>query len=275
MPCRPPLNPMPDPPTPPHLLRVVQLTDLHLLADPQARYRGLDTRRRFLAALQLAMRLQPQLLLLTGDLAQDEASATYQWLHQQLQASGLNWYWLPGNHDAPLLMQHWAAPVFHHTTKHWQLLGLSSHWPGQAAGWLDSQQLHRLQQALSDPRPLLVALHHPPLQVNSQWMDSINLQNQQAFWQLVDKSDQQQRLKLLICGHVHQPLSRWRGHTRILASPATAAQFTPLQDEFSIDNQALPAIRLIRLQPGGCFSSRLLHYDPEGVTHSAGGQACG
>ncbi|SFX60350.1 metallophosphoesterase [Marinospirillum alkaliphilum] len=257
------------------VFRLVQLTDPHLLADPTARYRGLDTRQRFLAGLQLARRLQPDLLLLTGDLAQDEAAATYQWLYQQLQASGLTWRWLPGNHDAPELMQAWSSSVFHDQTPHWQLLGLDSHWPGQVAGYLSATELERLQQALTDPRPLLVALHHPPIKVNSRWMDAISLDNASNFWQLVDKLDLKQQLKLLICGHVHQPLSRQQGHTRVLACPSTAAQFTPQQDEFSIDDKALPALRLIRLNTRGCFSSRLIHYDPQAVTHSSSGQGCG
>ena len=84
--------------------RLVQMTDLHLLADPQALYRGKATRTSFLEALKLACHLKPDLLLLTGDLAEDEQPATYQWLYQQLEASGLTWQWLPGNHDQPALM---------------------------------------------------------------------------------------------------------------------------------------------------------------------------
>lgn len=243
-------------------LRIVQMTDLHLLGDAHARYRGLDTRQHFLDALALTRRLAPDLLILTGDLAQDEATATYAWLHAQLQQSGLEWVWLPGNHDDPDKMQAFAEPVFHRTYAHWQLLGLSSHQPGQVEGWLDEQQLQRLQQALQQPQPLLVALHHPPIKVNSRWMDAIGLQNADAFWQLVDNPSHQAPLKLLLCGHVHQPLRVRQQQTLVLTTPATAAQFTPFSDDFSINDKGLPAIRLLRLRACGQHTTRLLYYQP-------------
>ncbi|MBE0505941.1 MAG: metallophosphoesterase [Marinospirillum sp.] len=254
------------------VLRVVQMTDLHLLSDPAARFKGEDTRSRFLQALALTKRLAPDLLILTGDLAQDEAQDTYLWLYQQLQNSGIQWFWLPGNHDRPELMQLFAPPVFYHQTPHWQLLGLNTRLPGRPEGELSETELQRLQQALVCNKPLLLAMHHHPLQVKSRWMDAIALQNTDALWQLVDKNTV---LKLLLCGHVHQPLSRWHQGVQVLASPATALQFTPLQNEFSINNKALPAIRLVRLLPGGVFSSRLLYFNPQHFTHREGGQACG
>lgn len=254
------------------VLRVVQMTDLHLLADPAALFKGEDTRKRFLQALALTRKLAPDLLILTGDLAQDEAQATYLWLYQQLQNTGLQWCWLPGNHDDPELMQLFAPAVFYHQTPHWQLLGLNTRLPGRPEGQLSEAELQRLQQALACNKPLLVAMHHHPLQVKSRWMDAIALQNAAAVWQLVDKNT---RLKLLLCGHVHQPLSRWHQGVQVLASPATALQFTPLQNEFSINNKALPAIRLVRLLPAGVFSSRLLYFNPQHFTHKESGQACG
>lgn len=253
-------------------LRVVQMTDLHLLADPEARFKGEDTRRRFLQALALTQQLAPDLLILTGDLAQDEAQDTYAWLHKQLQNSGLQWFWLPGNHDRPELMQGFAPPVFYHQTPHWQLLGLNTRLPGRPEGQLSETELERLQQALRCNKPLLLAMHHHPLQVNSRWMDAIALRNSETFWQLVDKNTV---LKLLLCGHVHQPLSRKHQGVQVLASPATALQFTPLRNEFSINNKALPAIRLVRLLTDGVFSSRLLYFDPQNFTHREGGQSCG
>lgn len=246
------------------VFRVVQLTDLHLLADPCADYRGKNTRANFLAVLKLAKRLQPDLLLLTGDLAEDEQHTTYQWLQQQLKNSGLNWQWLPGNHDNPALMAHFKPTDFYQKTQHWQLLGLNSHWPNHTQGQLNAQQLERIQQALTNPKPLLIALHHPPVAVGSLWKDSLALHNTAEFWALL--KDQQQA-KLVLFGHVHQAFSGKHHHSQTLATPATSIEFTADSDQFSISPSSQPGLRFIRLQTAGRFSSRVLYL--KGSTHQS------
>lgn len=239
------------------MMRLVQLTDLHLLADPSALYRGQATRAHFLAALKLALRLQPDLLLLTGDLAEDEQLATYQWLFQQLNNSGLNWQWLPGNHDNPELMDSFSPTDFHQQTQHWQILGLNSHLPNQTQGELDRKQLERLKLALTNPKPLLIALHHPPVAVNSQWKDAIALQNSAAFWKLLKD---QNHARLVIFGHVHQAFSSSKHACKVFATPASSVQFTANSDNFAISESAPPALRLIRLKPKGVFTTRLIYF---------------
>lgn len=237
--------------------RLVQLTDLHLLADPKARYRGEDTCASFLAGLKLATRLKPDLLLLTGDLAEDEQMATYQWLYQQLENTGLKWQWLPGNHDQPQLMSSFSDTDFYQQTKYWQILGLNSHLPNKTQGRLDTQQLTKLKFALNNPKPLLIALHHPPVKVGSQWKDTLGLENSAEFWQLLQNH---QQTRLVVFGHIHQAFSSKKYHSLNLATPATAIQFTANSNDFAIDNSAQPALRLIRLKPAGKFSTRLIHY---------------
>ena len=241
----------------PNTFRLVQMTDLHLLADPQALYRGKATRTSFLEALTLACRLNPDLLLLTGDLAEDEQLATYQWLYQQLEASGLTWQWLPGNHDQPALMNELKPSDFYQQTAAWQILGLNSHLPKATQGKLASQQLHKLKEALNNPKPLLIALHHPPVKVNSEWKDALALENAAAFWKLLKDKPQ---AKLVVFGHVHQAFSCYKYHSLNLATPATSIQFTANTDNFSLSPKAKAALRLIRLKPTGYFTSRLIHF---------------
>ena len=237
--------------------RLVQLTDLHLLADPKASYRGKDTRANFLEGLALAKRLKPDLLILTGDLAEDEQLVTYQWLYQQLEASGLAWQWLAGNHDQPELMNGFKQSDFYQQTENWQVLGLNSHLPNATQGRLAASQLVRLKQALNNHKPLLIALHHPPVAVGSEWKDALALQNADEFWAIL--KDQPQA-KLVVFGHVHQAFSQPKYHSLNLATPATSAQFTANANRFEINLTALPALRLIRLKATGVYSTRLIYF---------------
>jgi len=237
--------------------RLVQLTDLHLLADPRARYRGKATRTSFLNALALATRLKPDLLLLTGDLAEDEQPATYLWLYQQLENSQLTWQWLPGNHDQPEQMNRLKPSDFYQQTEAWQILGLNSHLPGATQGKLAASQLKQLKRALEKNTPLLIALHHPPVKVGSEWKDALALENAEAFWALLKDKPQ---AKLVIFGHVHQAFSCYKHHSLNLATPATSVQFTANTDNFALSPSAAAALRLIRLKPTGYFSTRLIYF---------------
>src|SRR3712207_3184435 len=47
---------------------------------------------------------QPDLLLMTGDLSQDETPASYQYLIDRISPLEIPAYWIPGNHDIPAVM---------------------------------------------------------------------------------------------------------------------------------------------------------------------------
>ncbi|SFC00278.1 Icc protein [Marinospirillum celere] len=238
-------------------LRVIQLTDLHLLAEPGALFKGVDTRKRFLQALEKVQELKADLLLLTGDLAQDEAAATYAWLATELNKSALPWFWLPGNHDDPELMAPWAAPVFEFQQQGWQFLGLNTRQPGSASGRLGTQELERLQVALEQQQPLLIAMHHHPLAVRSAWMDALALEQNEDFWQRVEKATCP---PVIICGHVHQEQSWEHRGAQVFSTPATAVQFAPQKDEFQLDLQTPAGLRWLDLQANGDWNTEVVHF---------------
>ena len=81
-------------------LLIAQITDIHLFADENQELLGLATTQSFQAVLE-RLSLQPQLdlLLLTGDLAQDGKPESYQHVQNLLSPFCIPTYWLPGNHD--------------------------------------------------------------------------------------------------------------------------------------------------------------------------------
>ena len=153
-------------------LRVVQLTDLHLLGDPAGRLRGVDTEATLGAVLAAARGdlARADLLLLTGDLAEHGEAAAYARLHRQLAGLGPRQFAVPGNHDdASRLARCFPASgrrrVAALALGTWPLLLLDSALPGSSAGRLDRRQLAWLRRQLRRHRgrPALVILHHPPL----------------------------------------------------------------------------------------------------------------
>ncbi|MEO1001909.1 MAG: metallophosphoesterase [Cyanobacteria bacterium J06638_7] len=222
-------------------MRLLQISDPHLLADPAARYRGRRPGEHLAEALRqgAARSPLPQLLLISGDLCQDESWGGYVQLRRLLQ----NWptpvALLCGNHDHPQLLraalgrQALLAPALLEL-EDCRLALLESHQAGRSGGMLGRLQLEWLAGRLrrpsaGPPRPLLVALHHPPLPIGDPAFDAIGLEDGAALLELLAEVPE---LAGVVFGHVHQ---HWQGvlpgrqGVPLLGCPSTLCGFGPVQ----------------------------------------------
>lgn len=242
-------------------LLVAQVTDLHLFARVDQQLMGVTTAETFRVILEHLGQLQPKpdLLLLTGDLSQDESSASYQWLQDVLVPLGIPTYWLPGNHDNLLVMEQVLhqppiSPEKSFEAGEWQFLLLSSWVPGCVHGQLSQPTLAWLEQQLQvNHQPTLVSLHHPPCPIGSAWMDAIALQNPAEFLRIIERYPQ---VRLVVFGHIHQAFEDQHQGVCYLGSPSTCAQFQPKSREFAIA-QAQPGFRLLTLSPDGSYETKV------------------
>lgn len=258
-------------------LRLVQLTDLHLLGDPHARLRGVDTETTFRRVLQAAHGdcARADLLLLTGDLAEHGEAAAYARLRGHL--AGLiadeRVLALPGNHDDPATLADafpgtGATRVAAHTVAGWELLLLDSSVPGRSAGHLDAGQLDWLDARLTRAadRHALVVLHHPPLPIDSAWLDAIALDNGPDLLGLLDAHA---NVRGVLFGHVHQAFERRRRGVRHFATPSTCVQFVPRRARIEIDTRG-PGWRTLELSADGRIRTRVRRV---GVPQASGSRA--
>ena len=246
-------------------VRLVQLTDPHLVGDPAGEMRGvrtLDTLRRVLrgAAAEIAA---ADALLLTGDLVHDDAGG-YARIREELGGLGKPVLCLPGNHDDPqLLRAALADPPFRHLGHHdfgaWRVVMLDSTIAGDAAGELPPGELDRLAAALAPGSPphALVVLHHQPMPVGSAGLDSVGLRNSAALQAAVEGLP---TVRALLGGHVHQESDQRIGAVRVLTSPSTCMQFRPRAPGFEIDSRG-PACRLLQLLPDGGIATEVRWFD--------------
>lgn len=238
-------------------LRVVQVTDTHLFGDPHQTLLGCPTGTTLAAVLAEVHLYQPDVLLLTGDLSQDETAASYEHLLTLLQPLTCPIHWTGGNHD------HWQVlnrvltagglrPEKCFTQGGWQFILLNSAVPGAVGGELLQAELMYLEQCLQQaPQPTLVALHHPLFPVGSPWLDDSRLANPERLWHILDGHPQ---VKLVLCGHVHQERQWQRQHVTYFSTPSTCIQFAPQSQTFALD-AASPGFRWLELQPDGHFRS--------------------
>ena len=85
-------------------IRVLQLSDPHLLADSDGRLRGVPNNRSFRRVLH-GEALNFDWTILTRDLAYDEKREIYQLLRGMLEKRNTPWRLIPGNHDSCVVMR--------------------------------------------------------------------------------------------------------------------------------------------------------------------------
>mgnify|MGYP001627835825 CR=1 FL=1 len=242
--------------------RVLQITDPHLMADAGGELLGIRTRDSLDAVVQCARRHydNPDLLLATGDLAQDASETAYQEFARQVSVFDCPESWVAGNHDDSKLLtevaERYNAAGRHLLIGQWQVIMLDSSVKGEVYGYLDPEELSFLQDALAayPDRPALVSLHHHPVDIDTQWMNAIGLTNRDEFWQIIDRFE---NVRAVLWGHIHQDLDLQRGNVRLLATPSTCIQFEAGSVDFAVEPLA-PGFRWLDLRSDGTIETAVV-----------------
>lgn len=244
-------------------LRVVQITDSHLFRDPSAALLKLNTQNSFELVLELLQHKERaiDLILATGDIAQDASMEAYVRFGAAMERIGAPFYWIPGNHDRRAVMEKVVAhkDAFINLVKvgNWQIIMLDSSIVGEVHGNLSPGELQHLESCLqaaqSDPaiEHSLVCLHHNPVPGSALWMDGIGLLNQDEFLAIVDRYS---TVRGVVYGHIHQELDFLREGVRYFCTPSTCIQFKPEVEDFALDDVS-PAYRWFDLHSDGSIST--------------------
>lgn len=236
-------------------LNVLQLSDLHLFADPEATLVGLKTEQTFLAVLEKSMQdhWPPDLILLTGDLSQDSSEGAYTRLVQHLDPLGIPCFSLPGNHDVPETMTQYAQGTIRHQPflhlDHWLIAFLDSTIPNEEGGQIRDDEMRQLREEVArhPNKNTLICLHHQLIPVGSQWLDTMAVNNPTPLLELIEANPQ---IRGVVHGHVHQEFEGQIGNTPVYSVPSTCFQFKPESQDFAIDNIA-PGYRWLILSEDG------------------------
>jgi len=245
------------------LLRVLHLTDPHLFADTDGSLRGTVTHASLSSVLAHYRDSDwpADVVVVTGDLVQDDSPYAYDHFRTLLGELGLPVYCVPGNHDVlPLMRDALSKPPFFYCDsverENWLIIGLDSCVIDQAGGSMSDDELTRLDQAIakSNAENVMVCLHHPPVDMGSKWLDSVGLDNGVDVLKRLTESG---KVKLAVSGHVHQASDVDHYGIRIITTPSTCRQFAAGSDEFAVDDNP-PAYRRIELHDDGKHSNELI-----------------
>ncbi len=242
---------------------IAQITDLHIKPRGQLAYGKVDTAAALQRCVAELNRFSPQpdLIVISGDLADTPVSAEYDHLNALLAPLKIPLVAVPGNHDDRAMMRA-ALPKQPYARQSGPLdlvrqvgeldvIGLDSSVLGRPNGRLEPETLQWLDAELGNSfRPALIFIHHPPFVTGIGHMDLQNLHNADALDATLKKYA---RVKLLGCGHVHRATATMFGGVTTTICPAPnhavaldlAAQFPP---SFKVEP---PAFHLHVWHPGG------------------------
>jgi Icc protein len=239
-------------------LRVIQLSDTHIQAKRGGKLWGVDVDANLIAVIeQLTVKHWPvDLILVTGDLVQDEGAAAYHRFDEFLACLNVPVYCLPGNHDNPLILSQTLAKstvrhARHIITGQWQFILLDSTLKNSPNGYLAESELLFLDDMLATyaNHHTIVCLHHQPVAIGSAWLDTMTVSNSTEFFAIADRHP---HVKAIIWGHIHQAFAQQRRGVALLSAPSTCVQFQPGQAAPKADTLT-PGYRWLELHEDGNF----------------------
>ena len=247
-------------------MHVLHLTDTHLFADPGASLRGTNTAQSLRQVIDhyTLSGWSSSLALVTGDLVQDDSADAYAHCRDHFKDLDQPIHLCAGNHDVPALMAStFDRPPFevggHVDVGEWRVVLLSSFVDGSAGGYLGDSEIARLKSACEVDRHVLIALHHPPVDLGSRWLDSVRLADSER---LIDLATGAANVRCMLFGHAHQAYDADLDGVRILGTPSTCRQFLPESDDFAVDDRP-PAYRRLELKNGGAVETEVVWVDSD------------
>lgn len=208
--------------------RLLQISDCHLVAEPDGWFCGVQPYRQLELLLSQFQSNQPDAVILTGDLTQDHSIDSYQLIVDLFRRWSCPVFYLPGNHDDFALMQQvFSNAPFSADTElslgDWRLCLLNSTGP-TPAGYFGPARQQQLQQQLESYPPAVAVwlfCHHHISPMGSFIDEHIQL-DAAALWQIIGSD---LRIKGLAHGHCHYAYATLQQGVQLVGCPASSVQF--------------------------------------------------
>ena len=216
---------------------IVQITDMHVSVPGQLFGKRVDSRAAFERTVTrvLALNPKPDLVLLTGDLAETGVPEEYDFIAAQIARLTCPVLAIPGNHDVREEMlrklprcvkeQDGGHLGFVHNELPVRAIGLDTIVPGKVHGEIDEPRLAWLREVLpASEKPTLIAMHHPPFLTGLKGMDNYGIKRGlPEFLSLI--RTHAANLCAIVCGHAHRMIVANISGVPVLLAPSSSFPF--------------------------------------------------
>jgi Icc protein len=234
-------------------IRLAQLSDLHLVGEAAALPFGQDTAAS-LAAVVEAFPARPDVVVMSGDLADDGSIDAYRRIRAMTADLADEVHSVPGNHDDPAAMYEVLGGRddlgLVSLSRSWTMLLVSSQWAGHDAGHVAPETLAALDETLARThRHVIVCMHHPPASTcDDPYCGIVNAAETRRVLH------RHQRVRAVLSGHLHRAFDNSRDGIRFLGAPSTCRQLTHGGVPHFAPTSAPPAARLFDLHGDGAIT---------------------
>ncbi|MGH9275872.1 MAG: metallophosphoesterase, partial [Acidimicrobiales bacterium] len=215
--------------------------------------RDADERLAAVLAAWTATGERADLVLLTGDLADDGSADGCARLAEAVARLDAPVLAIPGNHDRPAVVASmWDGPRTA-SVGEWLVAGIDTTVPGEVHGDIDVPAVMAWLDTL-DRGPMILALHHPPMSRST--ADEFRLD---GAAELLAALAERPHVRAVVGGHLHDAVDlEAPSGLAVLGCPSTIVGITHDGDRMEIGGSAITGARVLTLDDDGTFTSRIL-----------------
>ena len=209
---------------------IAQITDLHIGFDPGNPGEYNTLRLRSVIERLLSAPNRPDLLLMSGDLAEFGDAASYERLRAVVSACPFPVLPMVGNHDErEALLAAFPGTPSQGGFVHYgvglpglRLIVLDTLEPGRHGGAFCEARAEWLaaQLAVAPDMPVLIAMHHPPLETGIAWLDGSEREPWMA--RFAETIAGHAQIVGIVCGHMHRTIHAALGGVPVTVCSSTA-----------------------------------------------------
>ena len=229
---------------------IVQISDSHITATGESGNARLANLKSCIGHINTLDR-QPDIVIHTGDLSQDNLDVEYQMVMSQMKRLRIPYFVIPGNRDNSATMRALFGDKLPLTTasSHFcyviddypvRVIALDTTSSTSGLGEFCDERAEFLRDALASSvvKPVLIAMHHPPFEVHvsSTPKEFENWKMAERFQEIVEQHPGKIRI---ICGHVHRNSFGNIGEIATSTIPSVALDLRRKNDPLVIDEEIM------------------------------------
>ena len=211
-------------------MKIIQISDLHICRDKNQHFFSQNSMNSLNKIVNEIKKYQDiSFVIITGDISQDGSLESYKNALEILNTISLPIYYIPGNHDDQKIMHELfnksGISLISESIKldGWEFHHINTSIPGTDCGFIDANTLTSFKDKLSiTNNNIVIVSHHHLLPVGTPLVDECMVVNPDDLLKILDEN---RKIKLVICGHVHGDYKITRKHYCLESSPATCFQW--------------------------------------------------
>lgn len=231
---------------------VVQISDTHLRAEPNTPV-DQNPDASLLATIDAVRDVHADLVILTGDLADDASPTATERLRSAVGVLSAPMLAIPGNHDDAGTVHDVFGGSDIAEVGAWRVVGVDSVIPGEIHGAVDVDELARRLDILDD-RPTVIAIHHPPRSPSTHPMFRLI-----GAEQMLAALRERPHVRAVVSGHLHEAFDQADGDLRLWGAPSAYYAIAHSGDQLREDDRGLVGAQVLTLGDDGSISCKRVH----------------